>query len=359
MFWSCCFRDCPQINACCKAAFSILQSSCHSNAGDIIIHDGKDPKPAAGVRFRLTTFGLQVESEIAELAPTAPGTGFLIRKKQCSSLWRPGAPPVRVNPSIPVQVRICETPMEPHIDIISYQGIRPKESHSHAQLVLAIEGGMEIEIDGKAGTLDAHCGAFVASGVTHSQLAHRGNKFLVLNCDGTSLDAPLVAYLGERTFLPVSPATKQLIDYADNARQEGIPFDVLSCHWTQLLLGSLASHRLCIPRSGLFKLAALVEKSLDYPWTVREMADNAGLSVSRLHAVFQEEWNTTPQEWLSRLRIRKAQYWLASTDRPIAELAQLVGYSDQSALTRAMRRITGMSPAEYRKQRREPWSKIQ
>ena len=249
--------------------------------------------------------------------------------------------------------------MDIHIDFTCYSGVCSKESHPHSQLVLAMEGDMEIEIGGKADRLDENRGAFVPQGVIHSQLACRKNKFLVLNCDKNAFDGFLMEQLAERVFLPVSPAVRQLIGFVEKAGQECIPFDAVSGHWAQLLIGSLVAHPLCMPGSKLSKLAALVEKSLDHPWTVQEMAGRAGLSTSRLHAVFQAEWNTTPREWLTMLRIKKAQQWLAGTDLSIAELAQAAGYSDQTAFTRAMRRLTGMAPAAYRRQQRESGAKIQ
>uniref|UniRef100_UPI000584FEE4 helix-turn-helix domain-containing protein n=1 Tax=Xanthomonas sp. SHU 199 TaxID=1591174 RepID=UPI000584FEE4 len=38
--------------------------------------------------------------------------------------------------------------------------------------------------------------------------------------------------------------------------------------------------------------------------------------------------------------------------RPIADLAQDSGYADQSALTRALKRSTGQTPAAYRRRHR-------
>jgi AraC-like DNA-binding protein len=43
---------------------------------------------------------------------------------------------------------------------------------------------------------------------------------------------------------------------------------------------------------------------------------------------------------------------LSSTDLSIAELAYRLGYADQSALTRAMRKAIGLTPAAYRRQAR-------
>lgn len=245
------------------------------------------------------------------------------------------------------------------IDFISYSGERPRESHPHAQILLATEGGMEIEIAGRAEKLSEGLGAFVPPGALHSQLAERRNNFLLLNYAQTAFHDIAARSLAHRVFFPISPPVRQLINYAVEARQSGLPLAPLAEHWTQLLFCSVAPPAPAVTDYRLAKLAGLVESSLDASWTVEEMARHACLSPSRLHALFQEKMNTTPQDWLTELKMKHVQKWLAATDLSIADLAQRVGYADQSALTRAMRRITGLTPGAYRKQQQELWSKSQ
>ncbi|MEN3929917.1 AraC family transcriptional regulator [Microvirga sp. W0021] len=239
----------------------------------------------------------------------------------------------------------------------SYKGIRLSETHPFAQIVLALEGGLELEANGKGGRLDKGQGAFIAPGIRHSQQARDNNRFLVLDCDWSAIDAPLAEHLAQHIFISISPATRQLIGFAEALQQEEtLPFDTLSSQWTQLLMTSLAGS---VPYSRLARLATRIEASLDQPWTVQDMAEYACLSPSRLHAVFKTELNMSPQEWLTMARLRKAQYWLTHTNMPVAELSQRAGYSDQSALTRAMRHMTDETPAAYRRRQRELRSKIQ
>jgi AraC-like DNA-binding protein len=82
------------------------------------------------------------------------------------------------------------------------------------------------------------------------------------------------------------------------------------------------------------------------------MARAAGVSVSRLHGLFREELASSPHAWLLAHRIGRACEWLASTATPIAEIALRAGFSEQSALTRALRKATGMTPAAYRREHR-------
>ncbi len=239
--------------------------------------------------------------------------------------------------------------MSIHIDFLSYDGERNNERHPHAQFVLPIAGELRIDIGGAEAMLDPSRAAFVAPGVRHSQLATGSNRFLIVNCDPAECGVPVAERLAEQVFLPVSEATRHLIGFANLSRerfaQPGMPQ-----YWMPLLIDSILGQERRVSR--LDALAERVEADLAAPWTVEEMARRIGLSPSRLHALFRSDWGTSPQAWLAERRIRRVRAWLTASDAPVAELAQRAGYADQSALTRAMRRLTGLTPAAYRKRKR-------
>lgn len=245
------------------------------------------------------------------------------------------------------------------IDFLSYHGERNNDIHAHAQFVIPISGGMELEIGGSAGRLDESRAAFIAPGLVHSQRVTRLNRFLILNCEVAELGASVAEQLAERRFLHVSPAARNLVDFAAAATNNGFSAPQFSRHWVPLLAESLLGFSFARPLSRLSGLVRQVEAALDGSWTVGEMARLAGVSASRLHALFLSEFRQTPQEWLTSLRIGKVLQWLESTDLPVAELALKAGYSDQAALTRAMRRVTGRTPAAYRRGQRESGTKKQ
>jgi AraC-like DNA-binding protein len=60
------------------------------------------------------------------------------------------------------------------------------------------------------------------------------------------------------------------------------------------------------------------------------------------------------RELRENIRHRLAQHYLADPRLQLAEIAQLLGYSEQSAFTRAFRRWCGQTPHRYRRQLRDP-----
>jgi AraC-like DNA-binding protein len=56
------------------------------------------------------------------------------------------------------------------------------------------------------------------------------------------------------------------------------------------------------------------------------------------------------QSLLDETRFQLAKSYLLDSSLDLVEMALLLGYSEQSAFTRAFRHWTGMAPAQWRKQ---------
>jgi AraC-like DNA-binding protein len=81
----------------------------------------------------------------------------------------------------------------------------------------------------------------------------------------------------------------------------------------------------------------------------------AGLSERQLRRRFLEEFGVGPMAFAQRVRTHAAADLLLKTDRSIAEIAQEVGFCDQSAMTRVFREQMGQTPHAYRQRYgREP-----
>ncbi|MNR34343.1 HTH-type transcriptional regulator YesS [compost metagenome] len=65
--------------------------------------------------------------------------------------------------------------------------------------------------------------------------------------------------------------------------------------------------------------------------------------------VFSQETGQTFIEFLTQIRIRKAMELLKSTSSKSYEIAFLVGYNDPHYFSNLFKRITGMTPKEFRK----------
>ncbi len=88
--------------------------------------------------------------------------------------------------------------------------------------------------------------------------------------------------------------------------------------------------------------------SLATPWTVEKMAASVGLSPSRFHMVYRSLYGNSPMDDLIRARIDSAKNMLLYDNRSVSAIASDLGYNNATHFSRQFRKLTAMSPSEYR-----------
>ena len=86
-----------------------------------------------------------------------------------------------------------------------------------------------------------------------------------------------------------------------------------------------------------------------YGTGVQEIADYVGINRSYLYTVFKDKSGISPKEYLTRFRVRQAKSLLKETALPVSAVAASVGYEDNLYFSKVFRRVSGISPTEYRK----------
>jgi AraC family transcriptional regulator len=82
--------------------------------------------------------------------------------------------------------------------------------------------------------------------------------------------------------------------------------------------------------------------------TLEELAAVAGFSPSHFTRAFRASTGQAPHQYLIRLRLERARQALLVSDLPVASIARMCGFADQSHLTRTMRLHTGHTPRALR-----------
>jgi len=83
--------------------------------------------------------------------------------------------------------------------------------------------------------------------------------------------------------------------------------------------------------------------------SLADLAGRAAMSPRSLTRKFREQTGTTPLQWLARIRVRRAQELLETTDQPIELLAFDVGFTSVTSFRDRFRRVTGTTPLAYRR----------
>lgn len=137
------------------------------------------------------------------------------------------------------------------------------------------------------------------------------------------------------------------------AAQDGYRQAVLA-HLTLLLidLARLAGPALAeLRRSGEPLLAGVfevIDRRHTEPLSLRDVADELGMTPGHLTTVVRRRTGRTVGEWIIERRMAAARELLAQTDLPIAEVARLVGVADPGYFSRLFGRMHRASPREWR-----------
>ena len=94
---------------------------------------------------------------------------------------------------------------------------------------------------------------------------------------------------------------------------------------------------------------AKIESDFNRAIPLEELARLANLSQFHFARVFRKQVGTSPHAYIVGKRMECARELLASSQRPIKEISESVGYSTQAHFTAAFRQHCGTTPAAFRK----------
>lgn len=83
---------------------------------------------------------------------------------------------------------------------------------------------------------------------------------------------------------------------------------------------------------------------------LEEIASSVHISKSECCRSFQKYLKISPFEYLMEYRITKASELIKFTDKPLYEIAYIVGFNDTSYFAKIFKRFTNISPKQYRNQ---------
>lgn len=112
------------------------------------------------------------------------------------------------------------------------------------------------------------------------------------------------------------------------------------------------------PRRGLSRRAlnracSYIAENLGERFTLDDLARQAGVSRFHFARLFRISTGDSPMAYLLKSRIERAKQLLLQDERPVCEIAAVLGFCDQSHLTRTFRRLTGLTPREFARKHAE------
>ncbi|GMK39170.1 AraC family transcriptional regulator [Paenibacillus sp. CCS19] len=101
------------------------------------------------------------------------------------------------------------------------------------------------------------------------------------------------------------------------------------------------------------KVKDFVETNFAQKITVEDIAQFIGLNRSYLCSLFQQQMNTSIQDYLIRYRIHKACEMMGHAELTIGDISRSVGYPDPLLFSKIFKKIMGSSPKLYRSEARK------
>ena len=92
-----------------------------------------------------------------------------------------------------------------------------------------------------------------------------------------------------------------------------------------------------------------IRDNADRPITVEEVTRQTSLSRREIERRFRLQLGTSPYKRIQSARIRRVRRLLVHTDDTLESISEALGFSESANMANLFKRLTGMSPGEYRK----------
>lgn len=257
----------------------------------------------------------------------------------------------------------------------------PLHDHSFLELSYITRGTIEHTLDGQVTTLSPGDYLIVDYGSRHSYKSLDGNPIENIDClflpelldpvlKGTkSLRMLLEHYLLHFNIqaLVQNPARMVFHDHngqilkllnliAEEAQKREAGYVALiRCYLIEILL--LTMRRLDDARVaatgqdiGALIIAYVAEHYME-PLTLQELASRLNYSLPYISKRFKNDVGVSFVNYLQNYRVMQGCRLLSSSNKTISEIAEMVGYHDVKFFSEIVKRITGLSPADFRRQR--------
>lgn len=102
-------------------------------------------------------------------------------------------------------------------------------------------------------------------------------------------------------------------------------------------------------RERLENVTSYIDDHYAFELPLERLAQIACMGATKLKSTFRQLHGRTITDYIQERRMSQAEHMLSCTDLTIHQIAQIVGYQNQSRFAELFRRSTGFLPGEYRK----------
>ena len=223
-----------------------------------------------------------------------------------------------------------------------YQSDISSHSHDFAQLVIPLDGPIEIEVQGQGRRLAPGFACVIAPGERHDYAADPALSFLVQESHW------LPEALGERPFIPLDEPQRHYLAFLHQMVRQGRHVVGMEQIWLNLLAQGQGMGPALAPR--MTRVQCHIEAHLAEPLGNERLAAVACLGQSQFKHAFRQQFGMSASHYIRGRRMALARTLLAHSALPIGEVASRCGYQDQGAFAERFLTETGLTPSRWRQQ---------
>jgi AraC family transcriptional regulator len=232
-----------------------------------------------------------------------------------------------------------------------------RHQHSHAYLSYVMEGHYTETYQGASAEAVTGALRFLPPGEIHSNAYTDGARCLLVKLSPFTLE-----HLREHARIidrpgPISSPKAEWLarrlqsefrqrDTASALAIEGIVLEILA----EGVRASTNGYR-NTPR-WLQRAKEMIQSDFLSVPSLTEIAAQAGVHPVHLSREFRRYFDCTVGDYMRKLRVDHAEHLLANTNTPLAEIANICGFADQSHFSSTFKRTLGVTPARFREMRR-------
>ena len=151
----------------------------------------------------------------------------------------------------------------------------------------------------------------------------------------------------------IGPAQRFFFADLLEKRASGRPELIMAAHHGLLaFLYGLAAGQVAAQRPAdnahVEKALAIMQGAIERGLDLGAICDRIQLSREHFVRVFTERMGMPPMRYYTRLKMEAARAMLSSTNLRVQEIADKLGFENQFGFARAFKRVSGMTPTEYR-----------
>ena len=231
----------------------------------------------------------------------------------------------------------------------------PTHAHELSHFCLVLSGSYQERMAARYFQRGPAALVYYPPEVSHAEEHFSDGRHLLVEIDAIGLDT--VREYGARLNEPVHLQSESSLWLAARMYREFSERDAysrlaLESITTELLIAASRQHTGNLEKKAprwLDQVKEFLRENFAEPPGLNELANAVGVHPTHLARVFRRFERCTVGDYIRKIRVEQARQRMLESNEPLVDIALATGFADQTHFTRSFKRLTGMTPSEFRR----------